>query len=245
MLTARRGFRQRALDFVTKPLFRRAAAVIALTKVESARLSEWCGPHTPPIVEIGNPVLRAASDPAKNRAREAIFLARLEPRKRVLDFARAAEILRARGSDVDFRIVGPDQGDLKTVEPLIHRLSSLSYEGAIPAAQVPIRLARSGVFVLPSWEEPWGNVLVSAIQIGLPVVVTESAALSETICKYGAGIIVADRSPDAIADAVEELMTDESRYQRAEFGARAMRDEFLSNDRIADRILKTYELASN
>lgn len=241
MLTARAGMTQKLLDIAVKPLFRRAAAVIALTETEKNRLDTWCGRAVPRIVPIGNPSLVEQDATEAERVGEALFIARLEPRKRVLDLARAAVLLAERGSSVSVAIVGPDQGDLSELAPYVEAQPNLVYEGAIDPSLVTDRLAVCDVFVLPSFDEPWGNVLVTALCLGIPVVVTRSAALASLIQKYEAGIVVSDGDPGELAAAIDLLTGDRVARASAASGALHMRDAVFSSAIISSQLSRLYQ----
>lgn len=248
MLTARRGPKQRALDVVTKPLFRRADLVVALTSDEHRALSHWIAHGEPPTVAIGNPPLREARNASAHTewaesTREALFLARLEPRKRVMDFAQAAALAAERQLDINFAIVGPDQGDLESISDLLRASPNLLYEGALPATEVVDRLLQTTVFVLPSFREPWGNVLVTALALGVPVVVTESAALAGVVAQYRAGRVVPDGSPQHIVDALEDLMISPDSLKEARLGALKLSRDELSSRASAAKLVDSYERA--
>ncbi|MER7796459.1 glycosyltransferase family 4 protein [Microbacterium sp. NPDC096154] len=242
MLTARRGPRQRTLDVIARPIFRRAGSVIALTENERAELESWCPRFRGVMHVVGNPSLRLPDGvKAVSVTNEALFIARLEPRKRVEDFVAAAEVSADRRRPVRYVIVGPDQGDWEKIATRVRACGSLTYEGAIPSESVPRRLARAGVFVLPSWKEPWGNVLVTALSLGVPVVVPKSAALSSTIAAYGAGAVVNDGAPDEIATAVERLLFDPEARARARQGALDLYAEKLGDEAVWASLRTVYD----
>lgn len=248
MLTASNGTKQRVLDLITKPLFRRADLVVALTAHEHRALSRWIARGEPPTVAIGNPPLREARDaPAHvnsgESTREALFLARLEPRKRVVDFAQAASLAAKRELDINFAIVGPDQGDLQTISHHLQSSRNLRYEGALPSTEVVDRILRATVFVLPSFREPWGNVLVTALALGVPVVITESAALADLVGQYQAGRVVPDGSPEHLVDALEDLMGSRASLEQAKAGALRISQDVLSSRATATKLLDSYKRA--
>ena len=249
MLTSASGFRQRILDRVAKPLYKRAAGVISLTQDETRRLQRWQPRDPESIYEIGNPPLSSSDDcnttpSAALRKREAIFIARLEKRKRVVNFAAAALESEKNSQEIGYRIVGPDQGELSRLKPLLTMSDSLRYEGALPARDIPQRLSESSVFVLPSKEEPWGNVLVTAISIGLPVVATRSAALASEIELQGAGIIVDDDNPSQISRAVEALLNSPERWLNTSKACKEMFRNQMSNETIEARLRNAYMLVA-
>ena len=234
MLTARTNFVHKTIDLFLKPLLRKSNLAMALTPVEKDDLLRWFGRNPPPIEVLGNPIsantLATFAPIHEFGANEALFLARLHPRKRVEDFVNAAQIASANGWTEKYVVVGPDQGDGDLVRSAVERIVNLEYEGAIPGQKVAERLARSRVFVLPSLKEPWGKVLVDAISIGIPVVLTESAALAETIRESGAGVVVADHSPGDIASAVHDIVT----MSQADYTAISMRARALAINRFGN-----------
>lgn len=248
MLTARTGIKQRVLDVITKPLFRRADLVVALTSHEHQALSRWIAHGEPQTVAIGNPPLREARDASAQVAstestREALFLARLEPRKRVVDFAQAATLAAERRLDITFAIVGPDQGDLETISQHLRTSRNLRYEGALPSTEVVDRLLQTTVFVLPSFREPWGNVLVTALALGIPVVITESAALADLVRQYRAGRVVPDGSPEHIVEALEDLINSPINLEKARSGALKISRDLLSSRATTAKLMDSYKRA--
>ena len=211
MLTSRVSLAHRVVDLVLRPLVSHVAtSVIALTKIESQELAAWDARLTDRISTIGNPLPYTAEERHQllllRRLPEALFLARLHPRKRVRDFVDAATTAASRGWTDKYLVIGPDQGDLRSVEQAAGNLPNLTYAGSISPNKVPNQVGRSSVFVLPSKSEPWGNVLVMAINLGIPVVVTESAALADEIRSNKLGIVVPDGDTAAIARAVHDLI---------------------------------------
>lgn len=245
MLTASTGLKQRVFDLVAKPLYRRASAVVALTEVERSALEAWSR-SSGDVRILGNPPLAEESRPQTFSApREALFLARLEKRKRVTVFAEAGALAHERNAGITFAIVGPDQGELSRISPILERAPAVRYEGPLDSSAVPDRLRRTGVFVLTSLNEPWGNVLATAICLEIPVVVTESSALADQVKAFRAGCVVPDDSPSAVADAVIGLLEDPTRYSALSAGCRAMRGAVLGGQAIGRELAAIYLEASS
>lgn len=78
------------------------------------------------------------------------------------------------------------------------------------------------LFVLPSYYEGYGMVVSEALSYGLPVVTTTGGALADTLPR-DAGTAVEPGDPQALAQALRRLLTDEARYTTARAGARAAR----------------------
>lgn len=94
----------------------------------------------------------------------------------------------------------------------VHVLSSVAYE------QVPSLLKALDVLVLPSvtilplHREQFGRVLAEAMAAGVPVIGTTSGAIPEVI--GDAGIVVPERDPAALAQALDALLTRAELRQR-------------------------------
>lgn len=244
MLTSRDSYANRLLDAVViRSLLKRAHQVIALTGVESADLRELYT-ITGELVEIGNPVAPEVMKLATSapRAREgAVFVARLHPRKKVMDFAAAAGVASSRGYRDEYCVVGPDGGDLSHLQKCADEFENLHYEGSLPGEAVAERVNRARVFVLPSHNEPWGNVVATALCLGLPVVVSRSAALAEVIEKYSAGIVFSDGDTVELAEAVHLLLSDNGTYERCVAGAQSLSGDLLSPIVLSQKLTSLYE----
>lgn len=88
---------------------------------------------------------------------------------------------------------------------------------------VPAILAASDLVVHGSVEpEPGANAIVEAMAMGKPVVATDIGCSVELLGKTGrAGVLVPPRDPDAMGEAIAELLQDPER--RARLGRRARR----------------------
>jgi glycosyltransferase involved in cell wall biosynthesis len=210
MLTSRTSRAHDVIDALLRPLLRRVHHWVALTTTEQRDLRLRFGPSVRDISVIGNPV--PIDDSAADRLQElgatpdgsAVFIARLHPRKRVLDFAAAAAVAENNGWSERYRVIGPDQGDLAALLRRVEVLPNLIYEGQVDSSAIPALLAGSSAFVLASRDEPWGNALATSVTLGVPSVLTRSSALAEVLDGRPGVHVVEDGDAVAIAAAVHE-----------------------------------------
>ncbi|SDP25112.1 Glycosyltransferase involved in cell wall bisynthesis [Arthrobacter sp. ok909] len=245
MLTSRTSRLHQLVDLIARPMFRMAGRAIALTRVEEAQLEEWAGVTQRTMIDvIGNPLPYVAGvGQAPTGSSKALFIARLEPRKRVSDFVEARQIANSRGWEEEYEVVGPDQGDAAAVISAAASTPGLTYRGAVPASSIEAILDTAGVFVLTSENEPWGNVLVAALAREIPVVVTQSAALATEIEDNHLGIVVPDRDPPAVAEAVHRIVTSPWRTTEDSGTAKAFARVRFDQAAIGRQLLSTYHSA--
>ena len=89
--------------------------------------------------------------------------------------------------------------------------------GAVRRAELPALIRSSDVVVCLPWYEPFGIVPLEAMACGVPVVGTAVGGLLDTVVSGVTGRLVPPRRPDLAAEAVNELLADDS--LRAEAGA--------------------------
>ncbi len=139
-----------------------------------------------------------------------LALGRLHPNKGFLDLLDAFARLPARqdGRPVHLLLIGG--GPLRTE---IHRAAGRSPAAARIHLLDWVRdtapyYAAADLLVCPSRHEPLGNVILEAWAHGLPVVSTATAGPSELIRDGETGRLVPVADPEALADAIRDLLAD-------------------------------------
>lgn len=233
MLTSGSSRLHRIIDLFTRPIVRRATTIVALTSVEESDLRAWGGSSMPRIACIGNPlVVDVPADTPPNQDWDCLFLGRIHERKRPWVFLDAAAHSQRCGRSYRYALVGPLQVDEEVFEQKVRDLDNTVWTGPVSASSVATTLLRTKVFALPSKDEPWGNVLLLALALGLPCIVTKSAALSKDIASARAGIVVDDGDPIALADALDRLLSDRKLYMESRENALALFNEKFSTARV-------------
>jgi len=83
--------------------------------------------------------------------------------------------------------------------------SQIRVLGSVPNDQLRRHYSQASVFVLPSIEEGLGMVIGEAMACGCPVIATTNTGASELITDGVEGFIVPIRSPEVIADRLQQL----------------------------------------
>ena len=175
---------------------------------------------------------------------DVLFLGRLQPGRRVMAFAAAAERLVADGVDATFSVVGPDGGDLKTLRRFLADRPALAgrlrYEGALPHDRVADRLRRADLYVLPSVEDQHAPMsLLEAMAAGVASICTTECGLAGTLAREGA-TLVANPSDDAIYGAMRRLLVDRSARARISAAAAATAASVFSMAAVAEVLEEEY-----
>ncbi len=199
---------------------RAASSVFHLTENERVGLTEVAGPNLA-LRQLHNGVPsdeenRPAS-PDGAAVPDVLFLARLHPRKRPVDFVRAARHILDRGVTATFTLIGPDEGEADAVDRLIDGVH-IRRQDALPGGHAPERMRRSEIYVLPSVNEPYPMSVLESMSVGTPVIITEDCGLAEFVRRTGSGLVV-EPTVEAIATAIETLLADLAGTRK--MGARA------------------------
>lgn len=221
-------------------LFRRPGEVVAV----SAALARVIDAHrTRPASVIGNEVMLPidavpAGHDFEGRIR-LIGVGGLLARKGPLEAVDALAALVERG--VDAELVWAGDGELRTAMVERARASGvgerLTLLGAVSPDELSRELLRATMFLLPVETETFGVAIAEALTHGLPVV-TSGTGGHEEFLEADRSRRVAERSGAALADAVQDLITDRGLPSRATIARQAA--ERFSESARADGYRRVY-----
>jgi len=131
------------------------------------------------------------------------------------------ETSKLLGKEFDFRLVG----GCSFTEPVKRELGKrLHLIGDVPRSEVRDHFQWADVFLLPSLCEGMATVLIEALSSGLPVIATENSGLE--INDGVDGFRVPVRSPDAIAERLNQLASDRTLLAEMSRNAKKRSEEF-------------------
>ncbi|MBO9602616.1 MAG: glycosyltransferase [Novosphingobium sp.] len=115
----------------------------------------------------------------------------------------------ARLPDAELALVGdgPDRAALKRLAGELGLDERVHFLGTVDHDQLPIVLSAADAMVLPSASEGLANAWVEALACGTPLVICDAGGAREVVRSPSSGRIV-ERTPEAIAAALEELLAD-------------------------------------
>lgn len=85
--------------------------------------------------------------------------------------------------------------------------NNVRFLGPRPPDELKNILSAADVFVLPTSNEGWANVILEAMACGLPVVTTDVGGNSEVVCRPELGTIVPFGDSEKLFDAVDQALT--------------------------------------
>jgi glycosyltransferase involved in cell wall biosynthesis len=203
-----------------------AAAIHATSAIEAEEIKKfgWRLPRFAVVPNGVDPVEQAARQEARQETRHdapAADIAALAGRQPlVLFFGRLAQVkgldrlLRAfaRTRRGTLAIVGNDyEGLAAALSEMARQLKIDDRVSIVPRtitdAEKECMFAAARVFVLPSYSESFGNVVLEAMQRGLPVIVTPEVGAAEVVKESGGGI-VAGGDAQSLGAAIDRLTED-------------------------------------
>ena len=200
----------------SKLVLQNADTVIALTKDMKGKIQEICNRE---IRVIPNGIdLQEFNSTRRNGMqykRQAdtdekliIYIGRFRSNKGVNYLIEAMNIIRQKNQCVRLLLGGdgPEEENLKYLTRQLKLGCNIDFLGQIPNKQVPQYMAAAYVFVLPSLNEGFPNVVLEAMASGLPIIASKVGGLPEIIKEGENGFLVEPRNPGQIAEKVLLLL---------------------------------------
>jgi glycosyltransferase involved in cell wall biosynthesis len=208
------GFVWDALRRLTYP---RARAVV----VQSTRFVAAIPPAARArTVVIPNPVVHAAGAGVRSDTpARLVAMGRLDRQKGFDVLIRAFAAIAARHPRLRLVIFGegPARADLQKQIDDLGLADRVELPGVVPGPAAALRDA--DIFVLPSRYEGFPNALCEAMACGIPVVASDTGAVSEIVRDGENGLVVPTEDSAAVAAALERLVSDKA--LRARLAAQA------------------------
>ena len=100
---------------------------------------------------------------------------------------------------------GPNRGMLDALARELGVEARVQFLGAVPQAQLRGHYGNADALVLASSREGWANVLLESMACGTPVVASRVYGTPEVVAAPEAGVLMDERTPQGVADAVDRL----------------------------------------
>ncbi|GEM_PF-5663857 len=91
---------------------------------------------------------------------------------------------------------------------IINSRNYITHIPYIPNEKLHKYYQQADIFILPSYLDSWGMVTLEAMSNGLPIIVTQNCGSKDAV-KHGGGIVINTGNVDELADAINELYSNE------------------------------------
>jgi glycosyltransferase involved in cell wall biosynthesis len=172
-----------------------------------------------------------------------VLPARLLKDKGVVEFIEAVRLLRARGVDWRFALVGTadyanptavSEAEVRAWE----RAGLIEWWGH--RDDMPAVLGQARIVCLPSYREGMPKALLEAAAAGCAVVTTDVTGCREAVVAGVTGDLVPPRDPSALADALQRLIDDPARCLAYGAAGRELARARFDIDAVVNRTLALY-----
>jgi glycosyltransferase involved in cell wall biosynthesis len=225
----------------------------SLVKKLNAKLKVEIIAYGAPIKFLGSKglsALGAEHEAGKRPCKNLLFVGRHIERKGIRYLIEAMKLL---SEEFTLTIVG--EGDL--TEKLKEQTRNekvdarVIFAGRLSSEELTKAYQTHDVFVLPAIVDTKGDteglgvVLIEAIAVGLPIVATNVGGIVDVIIDGETGMLVEEKNPQALAEAIKKMSADEILAQKLITGARKRAAEFFSWDKVLEKTIEVYKEASN
>ena len=172
-----------------------------------------------------------------------LFVGRLESEKGLKYLFHAVRILKDRTKNFKFLIVG-DSSQRNAFKNLAKNLGIEEYiffMGKVDTDKIIKIYHNSDVFVLPSIHEGLPLTLLEAWAARLPIVTTNVGGIPEICVNRENALIVPPKDPEALADAMIEILEDGMLAKKMGKNGRKLVEEKYTWEKIAEKTEKVYE----
>lgn len=227
-----------------------SADLILVMNQEMQEFASGCWGIEPKAVKIvPNPYIPEDRTPSNSPEKKVIgFIGRLEPRKGVVELAKALCQVLPDFPDWKVKIAGSSTGScVSGVDPAAVVKKQLAgfggqveFQNRVEPSDVPDWLASVGLCVFPSIWETFSYVTLEAAQAGKAIIGTRTGAVPEILDNGRAGEIVPPGDVKALAEALRKLMVDGELRRSLGDAAKKRFEERFHPDRVMGEILEVY-----
>ena len=142
-----------------------------------------------------------------------LWLGIFMPHRRLQDAIEAVSRLKARGFPVRLLLAGSDRSfpeyfnSLKSLAERLEVTHEVTFAGKVADEEIGDFYCACDAFVFPNENQTWGLAVLEAMACGRPVLVSRGAAVHEVLTDGENALLFPSRNPDALADRIQELLT--------------------------------------
>jgi len=128
----------------------------------------------------------------------------------------------------------------KSAEISINQCFNIIFTGMLIGEEKFAAFRESDVFVLPSYSENFGNVVLEAMYFGLPVIITKYVGISPSIKKAGAGLVI-NKDEKQLAEAILKILENPELAQKMGTNGKKLIETEFSSEKVTENWIKEYK----
>jgi glycosyltransferase involved in cell wall biosynthesis len=209
-------------DRIAESGVRRADATRAVSSFTARLVEEARGvPPTAVFTPFSDLSAFAERPPEELPARPtALFVGALEPYKNVVGLAAAWRRLADRVPEAALVVVGSGSQQAIVDELLRDFPGRMTHHAWLDPDAVAAAMDESTLLVLPSWPEGLGRVIIESFARGRGVVATDAGGIPDLVTHEREGLLIPPADVEALAAALERVLTDRELASRLGAAAR-------------------------
>jgi len=169
-----------------------------------------------------------------------LFFGRLNPTKAPDHFAKLAKMILKERNDIEFAIVGPDEGLMDEVKRIVDNHPMIHVLGTWPHERINEMYQASNLYVLPSYREGLPLTLFEAMASGLPIIATPCNGVPYEVKDGVNGYLVRYGDLEEQKKRILEVLDDSDLSKKfSKSNIKKVKD--YTWDKIAEETLKIYE----
>jgi len=228
----------KVMKLLSKAVLSNAASVSANSDRTKKEAQNLMAGKEITVIPMGADVSRFKPVSGKSASKSVLFVGRLAQVKGVEYLIRAFKKIKEKNATAKLIIVGEGE-ELPRLMDEARKTGydkDISFEGAIPHERIFDYYGRAGVLALPSIVDSEGSmeglgvVLTEALACGVPAVATDAGGISDIIKDGQTGLIVPQKDPEKLAQAIDRIFSDTDLAERlAQNGRMAILSRFSWN----------------
>ncbi len=170
-----------------------------------------------------------------------VFLSRIDPKKGIELLIRS---LPGLGHEYHLDIIGSGSEEyiqqLKSIGSFLAMDNRISWRGSLFNDDKFNALASADLLVLPSYNENFANIVIEALSVGTPVVVSKHVGLAGFIIEHDLGW-VCDTTAESLTATIKDAVEDNAKRERIQKKAPQLVREHFSPAALVDQYLNMYQ----
>lgn len=158
-------------------------------------------------VMINNSIDKKSIEKSKLASSNIISVCRFSPEKGLMDLIDVFKYLSLKNNDIQLNLIG-DGYQRKEIEEKINDLKlsdRIHLTGFLSGSELKEKYLDSSLYILTSYTEAFGLVLIEAMNYGVPCIAFDDASGARALLKDDIGVLIKKRDKELMADKIIDL----------------------------------------